>query len=141
MKKIALFSIIILISCKNNNNDVTYPLNNLDIQRIHIKFNKDYVKSYDLSNDSLYLSKVSSCIDTIKSTSLIKAERIHATDYKGSVELISPENKILVIFNEHQDKGVIASFLMDKNGSNFQEFLGSLNNAAQLLELMFDKNI
>lgn len=142
MKKISLLFVIILFSCKNNreNEVTTYPLNDLNIQKINVELEDGGVKSYNFSNDSLYLAKIISYLDTIKSTSMLKGKRLHGANYRGSVELVNFENNIVIIFNEHKDKGVVASFLKDKKDDNFQEALGSLYNADKLLDLIIENS-
>lgn len=142
MKKISLLFVIILISCKIDKKDeeITYPLNDLKIQKINVELENGHIKTYNLFKDSLYLAKVISRLDTIKSTSLLKGKRLHGAEYKGSVELISPENNIVIIFNEHKDKGVVANFLKEKKDDNFQEALGSLYNADKLLKLITENH-
>jgi len=142
MKKISLLFVIILFSCNTNrkNEVTTYPLNDLNIQKINVELDNGGVKSYNFSNDSLYLSKIISYLDTIKSTSMLKGKRLHGANYRGSVELINSESNLVIIFNEHIDKGVVASFLKDKKDDNFQEALGSLYNADKLLELIIENS-
>lgn len=138
MKKVILFYVLVLISCEKTNENINYPLSDLRIQEIKVDIDDNYVKNFNMNSDSIYLANVLSYLYTIKGSSFVKGKRIHNVEYRGKIELISHENKssIVIVFNENEENGIVGSFLIKRKDSNFQEFLGSLYNADNLLELI-----
>ncbi|MCL6275435.1 hypothetical protein M3P19_15580 [Muricauda sp. 2012CJ35-5] len=89
-----------------------------------------------LDESRIYNFKLS--IEKIHSSELSKGNKIHGASTLGNAYIYSDSNKYVINFLEHPTKGIIANFLEQKRGSNFQSYLGAYLEADKLYEKLVE---
>ncbi|TMU57375.1 hypothetical protein [Flagellimonas algicola] len=135
--KLLLFLILILGSCRTDKRktDVVYPFRNLVLENIIIEKGVGIKDTLKLSN-KLRLKSIEKRLGEIDSSDLLKGKRIHGASTLCNAFMYTNEKKYLLNISKHPTEGIIANFLEQKQGSEFQSYLGAYLNADEIYELL-----